>query len=100
MIGIGRLRGRCQRSDSLAPTAVAAWRPTWGAGTSSGLRRQLILRSGLEVAGMMALVQLLRRIADGAVDHAPALHGGPPGDRVGPALNVGVLLNLQELGGI
>jgi len=36
-------------------------------------------------------------LAEHAVDHAAASHGGAPGDRVAPAHHVRVFLNLQEL---
>jgi hypothetical protein len=38
-------------------------------------RADLVLRSGLEIAGVMALVQLFFRRSAGAVDHSPALDG-------------------------
>ena len=53
---------------------------------------------GVEIAGVVALVQLARGLAADAVDHPPALHGRPFGDRVGPALHVLVLLHAEELG--
>src|ERR1700754_1668407 len=53
----------------------------------------LVLRAGLEVAGVVTLVQLARGIAPGAVDHATALHGRAFGDGVGPALHVLVLVH-------
>ena len=42
-------------------------------------------------------MQLTRGLAERAVDHASAPHRRPFGDRVGPALDVLVLLHLQEL---
>src|SRR5437763_1583471 len=59
---------------------------------------ELVLRLRVEVAGVVALVQLLGRIAGGAVDHAPALHGRPRVDLVSPAVDVLVLLRAKELG--
>src|SRR5262249_6840972 len=62
------------------------------------LRRlaDLVLRLGQEIAGIMALVQLARRIARDAVDHAAASHCRALGDRIGPALHVLVILHRQE----
>src|SRR4030081_2755953 len=57
---------------------------------------ELVLRLRVEVASVVALVQLARRLAGETVDHAPALHGRPFEEGVGPALDVLVLLHRQE----
>src|SRR5205807_135818 len=59
---------------------------------------ELVLRLGREIAGVVALAQLARRLAAHAVDHAAALHGWPLEQHVGPALDVLVILHAQELG--
>src|SRR5437867_11537667 len=59
----------------------------------------LVLRLVVEIAGLVPLVQLARRIARDAVDHAAALHGGALCDRVGPALHVLVFVPRQEFAG-
>src|SRR3546814_18580220 len=59
--------------------------------------RNLVLRLRIEVVGVMALVQLLGRVAGYAIDHASASHRGPRQNRVGPALHVLVVLHRQEL---
>ena len=41
----------------------------------------LVLRFRLEIAGVVALVKLVRRVAHGAVDHAAALDRRPGGDQ-------------------
>src|SRR5664279_2288529 len=67
---------------------------------SSSCRRlaglNLVLRLGVEIAGVVAFVQLVRGLARGAVDHATALHRRALGDGVGPALHVLVVLHCQE----
>src|SRR3954471_4405439 len=72
--------------------AFASW-----SNRASARRRQLVLRLRLEVAGVVALVQLARRLAPGAVDHAAALHRRALRNLVGPAQDVRVLVHLQEL---
>ncbi len=67
----------CTRNDSVAMRSARRSRLA-----------DLVLRLGLEIAGIVALVQLARRIAPGAVDHAAALHCRAFGDRRGPALHV------------
>ena len=61
---------------------------------------ELILRLRLKVAGVVALVQLARRLAGEAVDHASAPDRRPLGDGIGPALDILVLRHLQELAGL
>lgn len=58
---------------------------------------QFVLRLRVEVAPIMAFVQLLSKIAYGAVDHPAPLNGGPLGNRLCPADDMNVLLPLQEL---
>lgn len=41
------------------------------------LPRELVLSFGIEVAGVVALVELSRRVTVGAVDHGAALYRGP-----------------------
>src|SRR5947209_7745575 len=53
---------------------------------------QLVLRLGVEVAGVVALVQLLGRLAREAIDHAAAPHRRACEEGVGPALDVLVIL--------
>src|SRR5450432_2502122 len=48
----------------------------------------LVLRIGIEIAGLVTLVQLAGRIARDPVDHASALHRRPFRNRIGPALHV------------
>src|SRR5258708_7705949 len=74
----------CQRN------ATRPWRSRPGGAC------ELVLRLCVEIAGVVALVQLARGLAPGAVDHAPALHSRALGDRVGPALHVLVCLDLKE----
>src|SRR6478752_2708691 len=45
----------------------------------------LVLRLRFEIARLVALVQLVGRIARDTVDHAPALHRRAFCDRIGPA---------------
>src|ERR1700704_2633935 len=49
---------------------------------------QLVLRVGVEIGRIVALVQLAGGIAERAVDHPAALHRRALGNRVGPALHV------------
>src|SRR5829696_9073586 len=72
--------------------------PCPGASPLRGLA-DLVLRLRIEIAGLMPLVQLARRIARDAVDHTPALHRRTFCDRVGPALHVPVFVHRQELAG-
>src|SRR6185312_3380266 len=65
------------------------------AGATSHLR-ELVLSLGLEVAGVMTLVQLVRRIAGDAVAHAAALDRGARQDLIGPAQHVFVFVRAQE----
>src|SRR3981189_2104772 len=46
-------------------------------------RDELVLRFSIEIAAIVALVQLTRRLAVGAIDHG-ALYGRPLEDRVSP----------------
>src|SRR5215467_12230681 len=66
--------------------------------TEVGLRTRsvLVLRFGLEIAGVMALVQLFFRRPAGAVDHSPALDGRALTDFFCPACQVFILVRLQE----
>ena len=59
--------------------------------------REFVLRAGLEIAGVVPLVQLAGRVALQSIDHAPALDCGARSDGVGPALNMAIVLHLQEL---
>src|ERR1700693_2716057 len=59
-------------------------------------RADLVLRFGLEIAGVMALVQLLFRQPAGAGDHSPALGGGALADFFRPACQVFIFVRLQE----
>src|SRR5690606_41335135 len=60
----------------------------------------LVLGPGQEVAGVVAFVELAGKLADYAIDHAPALHRRPRGNRVGPALDVAIILDLQEFASV
>src|ERR1700692_906513 len=67
--------------------------PKWlGAGSS----RNLVLRLGFEIAGVVTFVQLAGELPPSAVDLAPSLHSGARGDRVAPTLDMCVFLYLQE----
>src|SRR5437870_5006851 len=55
----------------------------------------LVLRFGLEIAGVVTFVQLARRVAPGAVDHAPTLHRRALRDGVSPALHILVVLHRE-----
>src|SRR5258708_24241026 len=74
----------CQRK------ATRRWRSRLGGAC------ELVLRLCLEIAGVVALVQLARGLAPGAVDHAPALPSRALGDRAGPPLHVLECLDLKE----
>jgi len=63
---------------------------------SSVLRADLVLRFGLEIAGVMALVQLFFRRPAGAVDHSPALDGRALTDFFRPACQIFIFVRLQE----
>jgi hypothetical protein len=54
-------------------------------------------RLRLEIAGVMALVQLFFRRPAGAVDHSPALDGRALADFFRPARHVLIFVRLQEL---
>jgi len=80
-----RRRGRALNSDPLPSGRGGSARfPPSG----SARRRDLVLRLGLEITRVVALAQLARRFAAGAIDHASALHRRPFEQRVGPALRV------------
>src|ERR1700722_13274845 len=66
----------------------------------SAPRREFVLCPRLEIAGVVALAQLARRLALHAVHHPPALHGRALEEGIGPTLHVFVFLNAQEFGGI
>ena len=68
-------------------------------GITMGLpaRADLVLRFGLEIAGIMALVQLFFSRPAGAVDHSPALNGRALAVFLRPACQVFVFARLQEL---
>src|SRR5579863_4278951 len=63
-------------------------------------RGDLVLRLGVEVALLVSLAQLARRVAKDTVHHPPALHRRSLGDRIRPALDVLVVGHLQELAGL
>ena len=58
-------------------------------------RADLVLRFGLEIAGVMALVQLFFGRPAGAVDHSPALDGRARADFFRPACQVFIFVRLQ-----
>src|SRR5262245_23687739 len=58
---------------------------------------QFVLRLRIEVAGIMALVQLPGWLAHGPIDHPTAFDGGPLRDCLCPANDVHVVPPLQEL---
>ena len=60
-------------------------------------RSDLVLRSGLEIAGVMSFVQLFFNRPAGAVDHSPALDGRALADFFRPARKVFIFVRLQEL---
>ena len=62
------------------------------------LRPDLVFGAELEVAGVVALAELGLGVALQAVDDAAALHGRAGADRVGPAVDVLVLVRDQDLG--
>src|SRR5262245_54489737 len=59
-------------------------------------RLDLVLRFGLEIAGVMALAQLFFRRTAGAVDHSPALDGRALADFFRPARQVFVFVRLDR----
>src|SRR5262245_64225108 len=59
-------------------------------------RLDLVLRFGLEIAGVMALAQLSFRRPAGAVDHSPALDGRALADFFRPARQVFVFVRLDR----
>src|SRR5712664_730397 len=64
-----------------------------------GRLSHLVLRLRFKITGLMALVQLARRIAPGAVDHASALDARAFGNGIGPALHVLVRVHIEEFAG-
>jgi hypothetical protein len=60
------------------------------------VRADLVLGSGLEVAGIMAFVQLFFKRPAGAVHHSPALNGRAPANFFRPACQVFIFMRLQE----
>jgi hypothetical protein len=60
-------------------------------------RVYLVLRFGLEIAGVMALAQLFFRRPTSAVDHSPAFDGRALADFFRPARQVLIFVRLQEL---
>lgn len=84
------------------PAAVVPARPAQGMAARrpfAVLSGQLVLRPGVEVAGVMAFVQLARRLAAGPVDLAAARYRRPCEDLVGPAQDVLVFVHGQEFVG-
>src|SRR6056297_1061855 len=67
-----------------------------GIGTRLRVLADLVLCAGLEILGSVALVQLLVRVAERAVDHAAALHGGAGVDLARPGHHVLVFMGGQE----
>src|SRR4051812_41035972 len=67
-------------------------------GMRASIGGEFVLSSGLEIARVMALVKLTRRISGRAVDHAPALHRRTFVDHVGPALHVLVFVYGEKFG--
>jgi hypothetical protein len=59
-------------------------------------RADLVLRFGLEITGVMALVQLSFRRPAGAIDHSPALDGRALANFLRPARQVFIFVRLQE----
>jgi hypothetical protein len=60
------------------------------------VRADLVLRFGLEIAGVMAFVQLFFRRPAGAVDHSPALDGRACADFFRSTCQVFIFMRLQE----
>src|SRR3546814_19314845 len=58
---------------------------------------QLVLRAKIEVRRVVPLAKLARRISGHAVDHASALDRRARRALVGPALDILVIVDLQEL---
>src|SRR5215469_2470740 len=67
-----------------------------GIATGLSSRPDLVLRFGLEIAGVVALVQLFFRRPTGAVDHSPALDRRTLADFLRPACQVFIFMRLQE----
>ena len=63
----------------------------------SALRFQFVLRALFKITGVMAFVELVVGFTRDAIDHAPTLDGWSFGDRIGPTIDVSVILNLQEV---
>src|SRR3546814_6966642 len=57
---------------------------------------QLVLRAQVEVRRVVAFAKLARRIAGNAVDHAPALDRRALRELVGTALDILIVVDLQE----
>ena len=62
--------------------------------------RKFVLRLRIEVAAVVPLMQLARRLTPGAVDLPTPLNGRTLRDLVGPAQHVLVLVHTQELTGL
>jgi hypothetical protein len=60
-------------------------------------RADLVLRSGLEIAGVISFVQLFFERPADAIDHSPALDGRALADFFRPARQVFIFVRLQEL---
>src|SRR5258708_2389015 len=60
--------------------------------------RELVLRLRFEVAGIVPLVELIRGIAAQPVDFAAALYRRASADHRRPALQMLIILHLQEFG--
>src|ERR1700675_1960854 len=89
--------GRLSRSPDIGRAFLAD--SAAGFKAASSRRGNLVLRAGFEITRVVAVVQLTRGLAPGAVDDAPSLRGRAFGDGVGPALHVFVLLHAQEFAG-
>lgn len=72
---------------------IACWRAVF----IIPLRAAFIFGLRIKVAGVVALMQLLIRRAEGAVNHAAALHCRAFSDRFRPALDVFVAARVKEL---
>src|ERR1044072_7408716 len=83
-----RTKGASRRTQNLNAPAANSLR---GGG-------DLVLGLGLEIAGVVPLEQLLRRLAGRAVDHAPALHRRGRPDLLGPANAIFVFVRADDLG--
>src|ERR1700739_4498076 len=67
-----------------------------GSSSSGG---ELVLRLGVEIASVVAVVQLARRLTVNAVDHPSPPYCRPLHECVSPTTHVLVVLHAQELGG-